>query len=47
MIRREVPLLEGFVFNSRNWDAARMRLNQLGYFEEIKEEDAKIDAQSR
>jgi outer membrane protein insertion porin family len=44
VIRREVPLLEGFVFNSRNWDAARMRLNQLGYFEEIKEEDAKIDA---
>jgi outer membrane protein insertion porin family len=44
VIRREVPLFEGFVFNSRYWDAARMKLNQLGYFEEIKEEDAKIDA---
>ena len=43
VIRREVPLVEGFAFNSRLWDAARMRLNQLGYFEEIKEEDAKID----
>ena len=43
VIRREVPLFEGFVFNSRNWDTARMKLNQLGYFEEIKEEDAKID----
>jgi outer membrane protein insertion porin family len=43
VIRREVPLLEGFHFNSRHWDMARMRLNQLGYFEEIKEEDAKID----
>jgi outer membrane protein insertion porin family len=43
VIRREVPLTEGQTFNSRYWDLARMRLNQLGYFEEIKEEDAKID----
>src|SRR4029077_20347419 len=28
---------------SQAWDLSRMRLNQLGYFEEIKEEDAKID----
>src|SRR5262245_19740704 len=44
VIRREVPLLEGFLFDSMRWDMARMKLNQLGYFEEIKEEDAKIDA---
>ena len=43
VIRREVPLLEGEIFNSRAWDLARMRLNQLGYFEEIREEDAKIE----
>jgi outer membrane protein insertion porin family len=44
VIRREVPLVEGFLFDSYRWDLARMKLNQLGYFEEIKEEDAKIDA---
>ena len=44
VIRREVPLVEGFLFDSLRWDMARMKLNQLGYFEEIKEEDAKIDA---
>jgi len=43
VIRREVPLYEGYQFNSRAWDMARMKLNQLGYFEEIKEEDAKVD----
>jgi outer membrane protein insertion porin family len=43
VIRREVPLLEGEIFNSRAWDLARARLNQLGYFEEIREEDAKIE----
>ena len=31
---------EGFRFDSTLWDMARMKLNQLGYFEEIKEEDA-------
>jgi outer membrane protein insertion porin family len=43
VIRREVPLFEGYQFNSRYWDMARMKLNQLGYFEEIKEEDAKVE----
>ena len=43
VIRREVTLMEGFVFNSRALDLSRQRLNQLGYFEEIKEEDAKVD----
>jgi outer membrane protein insertion porin family len=43
VIRREVPLYEGYQFNSQAWDMARLKLNQLGYFEEIKEEDAKVD----
>lgn len=43
VIRREVMLEEGRIFNSDAWDRSRMRLNQLGYFEEIREEDAKVD----
>jgi outer membrane protein insertion porin family len=43
VIRREIQLMEGFVFDSGQMDVSRMRLNQLGYFEEIKEEDAKAD----
>jgi outer membrane protein insertion porin family len=41
VIRREVTLMEGYVFNTQQLDVSRMRLNQLGYFEEIKEEDTK------
>lgn len=43
VIRREIPLIEGSVFDSNALDMARTRINQLGYFEEIKEEDAKAD----
>ena len=43
VIRREVPLYEGLPYNSRALDNARLKLNQLGYFEEIKEEDADIN----
>ncbi len=43
VIRREVLLAEGYIFNSQQLDISRQRLNQLGYFEEIKEEDAKVD----
>ncbi|HMF00104.1 MAG TPA: outer membrane protein assembly factor BamA, partial [Terriglobia bacterium] len=42
VIRREVLLEEGQVFNSSLWDLSLLRLNQLGYFEEIKNEDAEI-----
>jgi outer membrane protein insertion porin family len=42
VIRREIPLLEGRVFNSSALDFGRAKLNQLGYFEEIKEEDARV-----
>ena len=43
VIRREVQLMEGYVFNSHFVDVSRQRLNQLGYFEEIKEEDVKVE----
>lgn len=42
VIRREVMVDEGNVFNSQLWDMSLLRLNQLGYFEEIKNEDAEV-----
>src|SRR6266568_2471639 len=42
VIRREVMVEEGQVFNSALWDMSLQRLNQLGYFEEIKTEDAEV-----
>src|SRR5262245_28394001 len=42
VIRREVMVEEGTVFNSAAWDMSLQRLNQLGYFEEIKPEDAEV-----
>jgi len=42
VIRREVMVEEGQVFNSSLWDMSLQRLNQLGYFEEIKQEDAEV-----
>jgi outer membrane protein insertion porin family len=42
VIRREVLLDEGQIFNSALWDTSLLRLNQLGYFEEIKNEDAEV-----
>lgn len=42
VIRREVLLDEGAVFNSRRWEMSVLRLNQLGYFEELKPEDAEV-----
>ena len=42
VIRREVLVDEGQIFNSQNWDFSLLRLNQLGYFEEIKNEDAEV-----
>jgi outer membrane protein insertion porin family len=40
VIRRELLIDEGDVFNTRLWDLSILRLNQLGYFEALKEEDA-------
>ncbi len=38
VIRRELALEEGQVYNSRLWEYSLMRLNQLGYFEPLKAE---------
>ena len=42
VIRREIMVDEGHVFNSALWDISIQRLNQLGYFDEIKTEDAEV-----
>src|SRR6266571_4224652 len=42
VIRREIMVEEGQIFNSALWDLSLLRLNQLGYFEEIKNEDAEV-----
>jgi outer membrane protein insertion porin family len=46
VIRREVMVEEGNVFNSALWDVSLQRLNQLGYFEELKPEDAEVKPQT-
>lgn len=40
VIRREVLLDEGDIYSARLWDASILRLNQLGYFEVLKSEEA-------
>lgn len=40
VIRRELLLDEGNMFNTRLWDLSILRLNQLGYFEVLKEGEA-------
>ncbi len=40
VIRRELLLDEGDIFNTQLWDVSILRLNQLGYFEMLKKEDA-------
>jgi outer membrane protein insertion porin family len=44
VIRRELLLEEGAVYNSRLWDMSIMRLNQLNYFDTLK---ADQDSESR
>ncbi len=39
VIRREVALEEGNVYNSRMWELSLLRLNQLGYFDQLKPDD--------
>jgi len=39
VIRREIALEEGQVYNSRLWELSLLRLNQLGYFEPLKPDD--------
>ena len=40
VIRRELLIDEGDAYNTRLWELSILRLNQLGYFEALKEEDA-------
>ena len=42
VIRREILVKEGEVFNASLWGLSVLRLNQLGFFEEIKIEDSWI-----
>ncbi len=39
VIRREIALEEGQIYNSRFWELSLMRLNQLGYFDQLKPDD--------
>jgi len=39
VIRRQIFVKEGEVFNSTLWNLSVSRLNEIGFFEEIKEED--------
>ena len=39
VIRRDLLVQEGQVFNSRLWDLSVLRLNQLNYFEQLKPEE--------
>jgi outer membrane protein insertion porin family len=39
VIRREIALEEGSVYNSRLWEVSLLRLNQLGYFDQLKPDD--------
>jgi outer membrane protein insertion porin family len=40
VIRREILLDEGDIYSARLWDASILRLNQLGYFEVLKENES-------
>ncbi len=42
VIRRELLLDEGNVFNSAMWDYSVLRVNQLGFFDTVKKEDYDI-----
>jgi outer membrane protein insertion porin family len=42
VIRRELLIDEGALFNNRYWEASILRLNQLNYFDPIKPENAEI-----
>src|SRR5262249_11606659 len=39
VIRRELAIEEGQIYNSRLWKLSLLRLNQLGYFEPLKQDD--------
>ena len=47
VIRRELLLDEGDMFNTRLWDVSMLRLNQLGYFDPITTEGPETDTDIR
>ncbi len=42
VIRRELALEEGSVYNSRLWELSLLRLNQLSYFDQLKPDDPNV-----
>ena len=42
VIRRELALEEGGVYNSRLWELSLLRLNQLSYFDQLKPDDPNV-----
>ncbi len=42
VIRRELLVDEGNVFNSELWEYSTLRINQLGFFDQVKKEDYEI-----
>ncbi len=42
VIRREILLEEGQIYNQQLWELSLMRLNQLGYFDEMKPDDPDV-----
>jgi outer membrane protein insertion porin family len=42
VIRRELALEEGGVYNSRLWELSVLRLNQLSYFDQLKPDDPNV-----
>jgi outer membrane protein insertion porin family len=42
VVRRELLLDEGNIFSSELWDLSVLRVNQLGFFEQVKKEDYEI-----
>jgi outer membrane protein insertion porin family len=47
VIRRELLVNEGAMFNTRYWDLSILRVNQLGFFQEIKKEDYEINQNAK
>ncbi|MBI1939976.1 MAG: outer membrane protein assembly factor BamA [Acidobacteria bacterium] len=47
VMRRELLVDEGNVFNSELWDYSTLRINQLGFFDQVKKEDYEIKQNPR
>jgi outer membrane protein insertion porin family len=47
VLRREVLVYEGGIYNTQLWDISLLRLNQLGFFDKLKTEDAEVKPDAR